>query len=78
MAVKYFTPLNEDLLDRWLFDEALVPYQPGLPIISQLAIASDKSGQSRSRTSTSPALTPSSAALPALSSSTYLAGPALG
>lgn len=78
MAVKYFTPLNEDLLDRWRFDEALVPYQPGLPIISQLSIAGDKSGQSRSRISTSPALTPSSAALPALSSSTYLAGPALG
>ena len=78
MAVKYFTPLNEDLLDCKRFDEALVPYQPGLPVISQLSVAGRKTGQSRSSTSRSPGSTPSSAALPALSSSTYLAGPALG
>ena len=75
--MKIFIPIDDKMLDTPDFQEILVPYQPGVPTINQMKTAVRKSGQSRSSSSGSPGLTASSAALPALSSSTYLAGPAL-
>jgi len=75
--MKIFIPLNEELLENREFAEAIIPYRPGLPAISQIPAVDRKFTHSRSRTSTSPGSTSSSAALPALSSSTYLAGPEL-
>ncbi len=80
--MKVFVPLNDDMLERLLQDtsgsELPVPYQAGLPTINQLRARQGTALQSSSRDSTSPAATPSSSALPALSSSTYMAGPSLG
>lgn len=73
-----FIPLDENTIDQLSEHDALVPYQAGLPPVSQLTASADAGTQSRSSTSSSPGLTPSSAALPALSSNTYRAGPSLG
>jgi hypothetical protein len=34
--MKVFIPLSDDPLERWPDDEALVPYRPGLKLLSQL------------------------------------------
>lgn len=73
--VKVFVPITDEMLEDGSFDEPLVPYQPGRLLFSQVAVADP---QSRCSTSVSPFTTPSSAALPPLSSSTYWAGPSLG
>ena len=76
--MQVFVPLDEDTIDQLNHQDALVPYQAGLLSVSQIAGPAAEDAQSRSSTSSSPGSAPSSAALPALSSSTYRAGPALG
>jgi len=84
--MKVFVPLSDDLLDNppdELLDPlnreaALVPYQLGRLSISQVTAPTATEPHSKSSNSSSPGFVPSSAALPAFSSSTYLAGPALG
>ena len=73
--MKVFVPFTDDMLDDPAFAEMLVPYQAGSALLSQLETEED---QSRCKTITSPGTSPSSDALPALSSSTYRAGPSLG
>lgn len=77
--MKIFIPLTDDMLDDLDANELPVPYQAGLPPISQItdSVSAPHPVQSRKSNSSSPGLTSSSAALPALSSSTYMAGPAL-
>ena len=75
--VKVFIPMTDDMLDNPETLEALMPYQPGISTLAQIAARAPNPDQSRSSTSTSPGCTPSSAALPALSSNTYRAGPVL-
>lgn len=76
--MKIFIPMNDDMLDALNPSISLVPYQPGLPTIGQLAGLAGTNHQSSNSNNSSPGLASSSRALPALSSSTYLAGPALG
>ena len=76
--MKIFIPLCDDMLDQLEDPGALVPFQFGVPSISQVTASAPVESQSMKRSSSSPVLTPSSAALPALSSSTYRAGPLLG
>jgi len=76
-TLKIFIPVNDSMPDTPDFGETLIPYQPGMVTIGQAAACGHDCRQSRSNTNSSPGLTPSSLALPALSSSTYLAGPAL-
>ena len=73
--MKVFVPFTDEMMDHPDFAEMLVPYQPGHPLLSRLEAAE---GQSRSSTIVSPDTKPNSDALPALSSSTYIAGPSLG
>jgi len=75
--MKVFVPLTDQMLEDNPNPGPLVPYQPGLPPISQLTASARPNRQSSISTSSSPGCTPNSPALPALSSSTYLAGPAL-
>ena len=67
-AMDIFEPLTDDMLECGDFDGELVPYQPGYMLISHCETPEP---QSRCSTSRSPADTPNSAALPALSSRTY-------
>lgn len=76
--MKIFIPLTDDMLDSLNASASLVPYRLGLTPISQLTAEAAPHPYSSIKVSSSPALAPSSAALPALSSSTYRAGPALG
>ena len=79
--MKVFIPLTDDMLDTLDCAERLVPYTPGaIPLSAIPAAVKDRalSRQSMSSSSRSPGTTPSSAALPALSSRTYRAGPVLG
>lgn len=76
--MKIFIPLTDDMLDTLNASMSLVPYQPGVPSIGQLTGTPGTNHQSSNSISSSPGLASSSRALPALSSSTYLAGPALG
>ena len=73
--MKVFVPITDEMLDKGLIPDELLAYQAGLPLLSQLQSAPL---QSRSSTKRSPTPTPNSDAVPALSSSTYLAGLALG
>lgn len=74
-GMKIFVPLTDEMLDSGDFGGLLVPYQPGQALFSQCAQAP---AQSKCNSSRSPVCKPSSEALPALSSSTYCAGPSLG
>jgi hypothetical protein len=74
-AMNVFIPVSDEILDHPELLYELVPYQVGMALARP---ASNDAPQSRCNTSTSPATTPSSVAAPALSSSTYRAGPALG
>jgi len=73
--MKVFIPITDEMLEKGIIPEELVAYRPGLPLLSQLEIASV---QSRSTVNLSPTPTPNSDAVPALSSSTYMAGALLG
>ena len=75
--MKVFVPYHDAMMDDPAFAEMLVPYQPGLRTLNQIPdLKSDD--QSRCKDMTSPGTNPSSEALPALSSSTYMAGRSLG
>lgn len=69
--MQIFVPITDDILDHPELLALLVPYQAGVAL-------SPEAIQSSRKTNRSPASTPSSEAVPALSSSTYWAGPALG
>ena len=73
--MKVFVPITDEMLDKGLVPDELVAYQRGQILLSQLQAAPL---QSRSSVKWSPASTPSEDAAPALSSSTYIAGAALG
>ena len=73
--MKVFIPISDEMLMEGKFPDDLVCYQPGMPVFNQLQAGRT---QSRSTDKRSPGATPSSDATPALSSSTYLAGPVLG
>lgn len=84
--MKVFIPLTDDMIDAMDGEEMPVPYRVGVIPLGSLEILSEAPAceplaaarQSMSSSSTSPGSTPSSSALPALSSRTYRAGPALG
>ncbi len=73
--MKVFIPITDEMLEQGVIPDELVAYQPGQPLLSQLQTAPAQSGTIVNR---SPGPTPSSDAVPALSSSTYLAGAMLG
>lgn len=73
--MKVFIPITDEMLEQGVIPDELVAYQPGRPLLSQLQTAP---AQSSAIVSRSPGPTPSSDAVPALSSSTYLAGAVLG
>ena len=73
--MRVFIPITDEMLEKGMIPDELVAYQVGMPLLSQVQTVSL---QSRSTTRRSPTPTPSSDAVPALSSSTYLAGAALG
>jgi len=75
--MKIFIPITDEMLEKGMIPDDLVAYQAGLPLLSQLQ-TTPLPAQSRSTISRSPKPTPNSDAMPALSSSTYLAGAALG
>lgn len=68
--MRVFIPITDEMLEKGVFPEELLAYQAVLPLLSQY--------QSSSKVKMSPGPTPSSAATPALSSSTYMAGLLLG
>lgn len=73
--MKVFIPAGDEILDHPELLYLLVPYQVGVALARP---AARDLAQSRCNTMASPGTRPSSEALPALSSSTYRAGPALG
>ena len=73
--MKVFIPITDEMIEKGMIPDELVAYQPGVPLLSQSQTAAL---QSRSTVKWSPTPTPSSDAVPALSSSTYLAGAVLG
>ena len=75
--MKVFVPITDEMLERGDFVDPLVPYQPGRLLLSQ-CLETPEIDQSMRNTSLSPGSSPSSEDFPALSSSTYLAGPVLG
>ena len=70
-----FIPITDEMLEKGVIPDELVAYQPGIVLLNQLQTAPV---QSRSTVKKSPTATPNSDAVPALSSSTYLAGATLG
>lgn len=75
--MKVFVPYSDAMMDDPRFAELLVPYQPGLKTLNEVPDLKS-ADQSRSSDMTSPGTRPSADAVPALSSSTYIAGPSLG
>ena len=73
--MKVFIPITDEMLESGNIPDDLLAYQPGLPLLSQAGAALP---QSKSSVRRSPTPTPSSEAIPALSSSTNLAGAILG
>ena len=73
--MKVFIPITDEMLESGNVPDDVVAYQPGLPLLSQIDAAPR---QSKSSVNRSPTPTPSSDAVPALSSSTNLAGAILG
>ena len=73
--MKVFIPVTDEMLEQGVLPDELVAYQPGHPLLSLLRTPAV---QSKSTLMLSPNTTPNSDALPALSSSTYLAGALLG
>jgi len=72
-----FIPLTDEMLETGVLPDELVAYRPGQPLLSQYH-HTPSPAQSSVTVIRSPGPTPSSEALPALSSSTYLAGAKLG
>lgn len=75
--MKIFIPLSDEMLEKGMIPDGLVAYQPGLPVLGQLE-TNHAPAQSSLMMSESPGPTPNSDALPAFSSSTYMAGRTLG
>lgn len=75
--MKIFIPLTDEMLEQGIIPDELVAYQAGHPLLSQLKTI-PAPVQSSSSINRSPSPTPSSEAVPALSSSTYMAGAMLG
>ena len=75
--MRVFIPLSDEMLESGTFPGEPVVYQPGQALLSQQKTNSAPA-QSSSITKVSPTPTPNSDAIPALSSSTYLAGATLG
>jgi len=73
--MRAFIPITDEMLEKGIVPDELVAYQSHLLLLSQLQTAQD---QSRSTVKRSPTPTPNSDTVPALSSSTYLAGALLG
>jgi hypothetical protein len=73
--MKVFIPISDEMLEQGSFPDELLAYQPGMVLLSQAQTAPDQSSSTVKR---SPTPTPNSDAVPALSSSTYLAGASLG
>ena len=76
-GMKVFVPVTDEMLEQGLCPDELVAYQPGNLLKSQLNEAKPASQSSR-RVKRSPGATPNSDDVPALSSSTYMAGALLG
>jgi len=72
-----FIPITDEMLEQGLIPDELVAYQSGHKLLSQFQ-TNRTPDQSRSTVNLSPGPTPSSDAIPALSSSTYMAGLMLG
>ena len=75
--MRVFIPLSDEMLESGMFPGEPVVYQPGQALLSQQKTVSAPA-QSSSIINESPTPTPNSDAIPALSSSTYLAGATLG
>ena len=75
--MKVFIPLTDEMIEKGLIPNELVPYQPGQPLLSRDG-QQRKANQSSKSVSSEPGPTPKRSAKPALSSSTYIAGPVLG
>jgi len=75
--MKVFIPITDEMLEKGLIPDDLVAFRPGQLLISQFH-ASPNATQSKSMSNRSPGPTPNSDAVPALSSSTYMAGLMLG
>ena len=75
-SMKVFVPMGDEIFDNPELLAELIPYQAGYPILG-LKRQKDQLPDKYS-TMRSPGSSPSSEALPALSSRTYRAGPALG
>jgi len=66
--MQIFVPVTDDILDQPELLALLVPYRAGVALAAR---AGPEAVQSSRKTNRSPASTPSSEALPALTSSTY-------
>lgn len=75
--MKVFIPITDEMLELGLIPDDLVVFRPGQMLISQFQI-NPKVTQSGSMSNRSPGKTSNSDAVPALSSSTYMAGLMLG
>jgi len=73
--MKVFIPITDEILELGIHPDELVAYHPDQTLLSEVH---SNPVHSRSRVNRSPGPTPNSEATPALSSSTYMAGPELG
>ena len=74
--MKVFIPITDEMLEQGMLPDELAPYSPGQVTLSQLRHL-PASSHSSSTDMRSPGPTPSSEAVPPLSSSTYMAGTTL-
>jgi hypothetical protein len=75
--MKVFIPITDEMIEKGLIPDDLLAWQPGYALINQTHLE-QPCDQSSLSVSSDPGPTPNSAALPALSSSTYIADPTLG
>jgi|GEM_PF-2250226 len=75
--MKVFIPITDEMLEKGLIPDDLVAFRHGQLLMSQFQ-TSPQATQSKSINNRSPMSTPSSDAVPALSSRTYMAGLMLG
>lgn len=73
---RIFIPIGDEIMDHPDLLAQLVPYQPGYLLAPGEAV--DAQSEASNSSIRSPGSSPSSDALPAFSSNTYWAGPALG
>jgi hypothetical protein len=83
--MKVFIPITDEMIDKGILPDEIVPFRPGQPFLANgepFPLARGETGpstaQSSSSVSVEPGPTPRRSAEPALSSSTYMAGPRLG